>query len=52
MKTYISSLFERRRARAAYRELLAMDDHVLTDMGMNRYELQTLARSGKTASRR
>lgn len=49
MKNLIIAFVERQRARAACRVMLAMDDHVLTDIGLIRSQLEDLARSSKAA---
>jgi uncharacterized protein YjiS (DUF1127 family) len=45
----LSSLFRRSEKRRAYSELLQLDDHLLRDMGINRFDLHRMMTDARTA---
>ena len=45
----LSSLFRRSEKRRAYSELLQLDDHLLRDMGINRFDLHRMMADVRTA---
>jgi uncharacterized protein YjiS (DUF1127 family) len=51
MPSYFSRLFRRPSQRQALAELLALDDHLLRDIGISRSDLHLLRRARRPRSR-